>query len=118
MSELSTIELNLIFSYLPLQTSRQINKYWYDLSSNKKNYIWRWYKYHSLRLEMEYEYLDNDNAIRAYYKLKTPLHIKYELVSLHYSRQLLTFKSCNINRLFNNIVDNISIRDLLRFYVL
>jgi hypothetical protein len=116
--QLNTQSINHIFDYLNVLEKRKINKYWYNLANKKKNYIWYWYKHHSLRLEMEYEFINNENAIKSYYKLKTPKHIKRELVSLYYSHIATQLNTQHINRLFNQAVDNISISELLEFYTL
>ena len=106
-----------IIEYLNIFEKRKIGKWYYDYANNKKNFIWKWFKYHSLRLEMENELLDNINAIRAYYKLKTPLSIKVHIIFELYDPSILKDYSIKtINNIFNKSVNQLTITELLNFY--
>ena len=121
-SKLNDQLVNHTISYLTIFEKLMINKHYYKCShayaTKKKNYIWHWYKYHSLRLEMNYEVLDNINSIRSYYKLKTPVSIKIHLIFELYDPSVLNndYSCKNVNMWFNRTICRLSINDLLNLY--
>lgn len=113
MADLDNYILDNIFSYLKINKIIFINKKYYNKSKStlKKstNLISMFYLHNKIKLEMAYEYLENNNSIKNYLKLCYPKEKRYYFLYL-----------CKINRnyfVFDNNDNNVyKILDNLLFY--
>lgn len=113
-NQLDIYIIDNILSYLKINEIIFINKTYYNNAKKQiklyKFKIVNFYIYHKVRLNMEFEFYENINAIRGYYILYYPLRYKIGFMSLALVkiRNIMTFSTYEIlmqyyNQLMNEL---------------